>query len=289
MSPTDCRHHRAHPTFAEGQVIRACGFALVLLVASAGAAAQEPARASGGSSLAEIFKAANVSASRGDHPGAISYYRKLTEAGVHDPDVYFNLATSFAQSGDYARAILNYERALTLRPNDDKASENLRDAEKALEEERAEAEGEAMIQRSSSISDAVYGSVSEDALAYALLVANLFFFVGLAWASTGRRRNRWLYSLVVTSGVILLFCAIGLGVKAGLLREGPRAVALDDRVILREGPDPRAQVRGEARGGDRGEIVDRDGDFVKLRVVSGLEGWTLASRVGLIDPDDGVH
>jgi hypothetical protein len=239
--------------------------------------------------LAEIFKAANVSASRGDHSGAISYYRKLTEAGVHDPDVYFNLATSFAQSGDYARAILNYERALMLRPNDDKASENLRDAEKALEEERAEAEGEAMIQRSSSISDAVYGGVSEDALAYALLVANLLFFVGLAWASTGRRRNRWLYLLVVTSGVVLLFCAIGLGVKAGLLREGPRAVVLDDRVILREGPDPRAQVRGEARGGDRGEIVDRDRDFVKLRVVSGLEGWTLASGVGLIDPDDGVH
>jgi tetratricopeptide (TPR) repeat protein len=262
---------------------------VALLAASVGAAAQEPGQAPGGSSLTAIFEEANIAASRGDHTEAISNYRKLTEAGIRDPDVYFNLATSFAQSGDYARAILNYERALTLRPNDTKASESLREAEKALEEQRAEAEGEAMIQRSSSISDAVYGGLSEDTLAVALLVANLLFFLGLAWALVKRRRNRWLYPLLGSSGILLTFCALGLGAKTGLLRDGPRAVALDDHVILREGPDPRAQVRGEARAGDRGEIVTRDRDFVKLRVVSGLEGWTPDSGVGLIDPDQGVH
>jgi len=270
-------------------MIRARYLALALLFVSAGTEAQGPGQASGGRSLTEIFETANVAASRGDHPGAISNYLELTEAGVHDPDVYFNLATSFAQSGDYARAILNYERTLTLRPNDDQASENLRDAEKALEEQRAEAEGEATIQRSSSISNAVYGGLSENTLAYALLAANLLFFLALAWASLGRQRNRWFYSLLIAAAVILLFSALGLGVKAGLLRDGPRAVTLDDQLILREGPDPRAQVRGEARSGDRGEIVDRDRDFVKLRLVSGLEGWTPASGVGLIDPDHGVH
>ena len=263
--------------------------ALVLLVAPVGALAQQQGQASGGSSLTGIFEAANVAASRGNHAGAIFNYRRLTDAGIHDPDVYFNLATSFAQFGDYARAILNYERVLTLRPNDSKAVENLRDAEKALEEQRAEVEGEAMIQRSSSIVDAIYGGLSEDALAIALLVANLLFFLGLAWASLGRRQHGWLYAMLVSSAIVLVFCAVGLGAKSGLLRDGPRVVALDDRVILREGPDPRAQVRGEARSGDRGEIVDRDRDFVKLRVVNGLEGWTPGSGVGLIDLNHGVH
>jgi tetratricopeptide (TPR) repeat protein len=281
--------YRTYPAFAEHDVMRAWHLALALLAAPVSVYAQQPAHASGGSSLAEIFEAANVAASRGDHVGAISNYRKLTDAGVRDPDVYFNLATSFAQSSDYARAILNYERALTLRPSDNRASENLRDAEKALEEQRAEAEGEATIQRSSSMSDAVYGGLSEDALAIALLVANFLFFLGLIWASVVRRRRAWLYVSLVMSAAALLFCAVGLGAKAGLFRDGPRAVALDDRVILREGPDPRAQVRGEARAGDRGEIVDRDRDFVKLRVVSGLEGWTPSSGVGLVDLDHGVH
>jgi tetratricopeptide (TPR) repeat protein len=271
--------------------MRAWCVTLALLAVPVGAAAQQPRRASRAlsSSLTGIFEAANIAGSRGDYSGAISNYSKLTEAGVHDPDVYFNLATSFAQSGDYARAILNYERALTLRPRDGKASENLRDAERALEEQRAENEGEATIQRSRSISDAVYGGLSEDALAVALLVANLLFFLALGWTWVGRRQSGWLYALLVSSAVVLLFCALGLGTKAGLLRDGPRAVALDDRIILREGPDPRAQVRGEARGGDRGEIVDRDRDFVKLRVVNGLEGWTPGAGVGLIDLGHGVH
>lgn len=259
------------------------------LMSLALASAQNAPQAIGGSSLTAIFEEANLAASRGDQANAISGYSKLIEAGVYDPDVFFNLATSFAQSGDYPRAILNYERTLVLRPNEGKASENLRDAERALEEQRAEHEGEATIQRSSSISDAIYGTVSEDTIAYALLLANLVFFMALAWVSIGRRRHRWLYPILITSGALLLVAALGLATKAGVLRDGPRAVALDDRVVLREGPDPRAQLRGEARGGDRGEVIDRDRLFVKLRLVSGLEGWTASSGVGLIDADDAVH
>lgn len=263
---------------------RACASLLFVVVATWG----EPggAQASGGSSLTDIFELANVAATRGDHEGAIESYRTLIDAGVHDPDVYFNLATVYAQSGDYARAILSYERALTLRPNDGKTLEGVRAAERALEEARAEAEGEATIQRSDSISDALYGSFTEDGLAIGLLVVNLLFFVALGWAFAGRQRNRWLAMLLATSGFLLLFCALGLGVKAGLLRDGPRAVVLDDRVILREGPDPRARPRGLARAGDRGQIVARDRDFAKLRVVGRVEGWAPASAVGQID---GLH
>ncbi len=267
--------------------------AVLAFAVSAGASADEYAepasRDANAVSLSDIFESANVSASRGDHAAAIRGYGTLIDVGVRDPDVYFNLATSFAQAGDYPRAILNYERALVLRPGDDKADESLHAAEKALEERRAEAEGEAMIQRSSSISEAIYRGLSEDALAYALLAANLIFFVCLAWAWTVRRRSQWLYATLISSGLVLLFCVVGLAVKAGLLRDGPRAVALDDRVELREGPDPSAQRRGEARGGDRAQIVDRDRDFVKLQTVSGVEGWAPASAVGLVDVDDGVH
>jgi tetratricopeptide (TPR) repeat protein len=263
-----------------------CIIAILLLAATPKVSAQGSV---GARSLESTFEAANLAASRGDYSGAVSNYRRLIESGVHDPDVYFNLATTFAQSGDYARGILYFERAITLRPNDAKASENLRAAEQALEELRAENEGEATIQRSSSISDAVYGGISEDVLAYALLLGNLVFFMGLTWASLRGRRKAWLYSLLATSAIVLLFCAVGLGAKAGLFRDGPRAVAIDDHVILREGPDRRARARGEARAGDRFEVVDKDGDFVKLQAVGGLEGWTANSSIGFIDPEDGVH
>jgi tetratricopeptide (TPR) repeat protein len=265
--------------------MRRCWVALALLTVATGAKAQTAER----SSLAEIFEAANVAASRGDYASAVSGYRSLLDAGVRDSDVYFNLGTVHAQSGDYPRAILNFERSLVVRPSDEKTEENLHEAERALEELRAEAEGEATIQRSESIGDALYGGVTEDALAYALLLANLCFFGCLAWAWLVRRRGTWLIAISTTAGVLLVLSALGLGVKAGMLRDGPRAVALDDRVAVREGPDQRAKVRGEVRGGDRVQVVATDRDFVKLRVVRGLEGWAPASSVGLVDLGQGLH
>lgn len=264
---------------------RLFALALLTLTFAAGAAAEAVESAS----LAGVFEDANVAASRGDHTSAVSGYRTLVEAGVRDPDVFFNLATAFAQAGDYPRAILNYERALDLRPNDDATQKNLRRAEQLLEERRAEAEGEATIQRRSSIGDALYASFTEDALAYLLLLANLCFFGCLAWAWRSRRRSGGPIVASVAAGSILAFSALGIGVKAGMFRDGARAIALDDRVVLREGPDERAQVRGETRGGDRVEVVEVDSDFLKLRVVSGLEGWAAANAVGLVDVDERLH
>jgi tetratricopeptide (TPR) repeat protein len=259
--------------------------AFMFLLLAAYASAQTAAR----SSLRELFEAANVSASRGDYETAISNYHRLVESGVRDPDVYFNLATAFAQAGDYPRAILNYERALERRPGDDQTEENLRTAEKTLEERRAESEGEATIQRSISMSDAIYSPFTEDALAVVLVASNFVFFGCLAWIWAMRRRRGRLLGLAIGAGFVLGFCALGLGVKAGMFRDGVRAVAIGDRVILREGPDEDARIRGEARGGDRAEVLAFDRDFVKLRVVSGAEGWANAGSVGLVDPDARLH
>jgi tetratricopeptide (TPR) repeat protein len=259
---------------------------VLLAFALAAAATAQNVR---GSSLEEVFEQSNVAASRGDRQSAVAGYRMLVDAGVHDADVFFNLGTVHAQSGDYPRAILNYERALVLSPNDRNAALGLRNAEKALEEARAEAEGEAMIQRRSSMGDAIYGRFTEDALAIALLLANLLFFACLAWSWAFRRRNGAFVGIAIFAAAVLGFSALGLGVKSGTFRDGPRAVALDDRVLLREGPDGEARVRGEARGGDRGEVLDVDRDFVKLRVINGAEGWASASQVGLVDLDERVH
>jgi tetratricopeptide (TPR) repeat protein len=255
-----------------------------LLVATTTASAQTPS-----GSLSALFEEANIAASQGSHAAAIAKYQTLIEAGVRDADVYFNLATALAQLGEYPYAILNYERSLLLDPTDSKAKENLHQAEKRLEERRAEAEGEATIQRGASISDASYALLSEDALAYVALLSNLCFFACLGWAWAVRRRNVRLIAALLVSGAVLAYSALGLAVKAGAFRDGPRAIALGERVVLREMPDERASARGEARGGDRVMVLGADGDFLKLRVIHGAEGWVPASEVGVIDLDERLH
>ncbi len=262
------------------------GFLVALMTAPRAATAEpapqaQPPR----TTVQDIFEAANSAAFQGKFGEAIGSYAELVDAGVHDADVYFNLATVLAQAGNYPHAILYYERTLSLRPSDADAAVNLAAAEEALENARVEAEGEAMIHRSRAVGEAAFQRLSPDTLAYILLLGNLLFFVGLTLFWFSRRRPRWLMSMVASSAVLLVVSALGLAIKAGSFRQGSRAVVLEDRVALREGPDPRARVRGEARGGDRGEILaSADGEFVKFQVTGGPLGWAKAEQVGTIDP-----
>lgn len=72
-----------------------------------------------------LFQEANEAYSRGDFAQAISKYQQITQTAGFAPSVLYNLANSFAQSGQTGKAILNYERALRLSPSDSDISGNL--------------------------------------------------------------------------------------------------------------------------------------------------------------------
>ena len=256
----------------------------VLLAATTTVASTEPtATQKPATTIDQIFNKANILAAQGDYPAAISRYTELVESGLDDPDVYFNLATTFAKSEDYPRAIFYYERALKLRPNDRGSISNLKEAEQALENERSETEGEAMIHRQQGIGQTVFHRISNNALAYILLVSNLLLFIGLSWRWIANRRVSGIMPLVIVSAALLGLSAIGLGVKTGAFEEGHPAIAIENRVLLREGPYPKAKIRAEARGGDRGEIIGQEaGEFIKFQINGGSEGWALNDEIGII-------
>ena len=61
---------------------------------------------------------------RNDFAAAIQIYETLLQNG-EAPEIYYNLGNSYYKSGDIARAILNYERALLLSPGNADIRANL--------------------------------------------------------------------------------------------------------------------------------------------------------------------
>lgn len=61
---------------------------------------------------------------KNDFETAIRLYESMLEQG-ESADIYYNLGNSFYKTGNIARAILNYERALLLNPADDDTRANL--------------------------------------------------------------------------------------------------------------------------------------------------------------------
>lgn len=235
--------------------------------------------------LQSIFERANTAASQGAYDEAIRDYLALIGAGTQDPDVHYNLATAWAQRGDYPRAIWQFEKALRLRPNDEQAARDLDTARRLLALQRTEAEGQADIRPPRPAPEAVFQRWSEDTLARVVLGANAVFFVALALWTTRRGRRRGARAaglLAATAATVLIIGATGLAVKSGTFRQGDPAILLGDPVPLLEGPDPRARVRATGRGGDRAEILDREGNFVEVVIPGVSRGWAESRHIGPI-------
>ncbi len=82
------------------------------------------------------FTKANQEYAQGRFTEAISNYEALVRAGQWSANLFYDLGNAYFKTGDFGRAILNYERALALERNHPEATANLqiaRDETRALE------------------------------------------------------------------------------------------------------------------------------------------------------------
>lgn len=232
----------------------------------------------------QIFREANEAYFRGRYEDAIRGYAQLVEAGFEDPDVTFNLATSYARLRRYGHAIRWFERTLELRPGDEGAEQGLAAARGALGRRRAEAQGEATVATRPPLGEALVGPFSESFLALVVLLLDLIFF-GLLISFRWVRREEARLAMGIAApivGVLLVASVAGLAVKSGALEEGRPAIVLRENAPVREGPSQEAQPRMQALEGDRIRVLTRDGHWYRVRLSQDREGWMHTADVGTI-------
>src|SRR5882757_6248479 len=72
------------------------------------------------------FGIANQEYSHGTFREAIGHYEAAARAGEWSASLLYDLGNAYFRTGDFGRAILNYERALALEPNHPETQANLR-------------------------------------------------------------------------------------------------------------------------------------------------------------------
>ncbi len=234
--------------------------------------------------LEDVFRAGNEAYFHGEYVEAIERYESLVELGVRDADVFYNLGIAYERRGMHGAAIASFERALRMRPGDAGVRRALESSREAAAERRAEREGEATVASGPGLGEALFGGVSEDVLAWAVLFFDALFFAVLAGFLFVRRETSRLVLGIAAPllGIALTLSGIGLAVRSGAFDEGVPAVIVADRSVLREGPRAGAGERGVAREGERAWIMGRDQDWVRVRIGS-REGWIEEARVVAIE------
>src|SRR3569832_1089815 len=83
---------------------------------------------------AELFDHGNAAYLKKDNDTAIELYEQIIAENQQSSELYFNLGNAYYQMGDFAHAILNYERAKKLAPNDEDIAVNLKFANQKTED-----------------------------------------------------------------------------------------------------------------------------------------------------------
>ncbi|HOX45002.1 MAG TPA: tetratricopeptide repeat protein [Myxococcota bacterium] len=228
-----------------------------------------------------IFQAGNQRYLTGDYAGAVAEYRKLLDAGLVHPDVYFNLGNASYRAGAKGMAVLAYERALALEPGDAAVASNLAAVRRELVD-RVVMPGDGGVGeplwhgfiRGLSLGRLTWLCLGLYWLGFGLLIARRLLAEGLL-----RRLLFWVnvpvLSLVVVLGGLL-------GSRVWLEERVHHAVVVAAAAPLREGPERSAKALMEIHEGLKVRLLSQVGDHVRVRLENGVEGFLLESQIGKI-------
>ena len=236
-----------------------------------------PARGARADLLDEAWKRGNDAYFRGDFAGTVVAYEQLDRQNVVSRDLYYNLGVAHFRQGSLGRAVWSFERALGLDPDDEDARFNLTQALK-LAERRVLDKIESAEREALWIRVVTFLTASTETWIFVGVYLGCFVLLFL------RRRAADDSRAALTAGAAIL----GTGaLLAGVLLLGrmnldriPFGIVLPDTVAVKEGAETSYRTSFEVHAGLRVRLLDRDRDWVRVRLANGLEGWLRAEDAG---------
>jgi tetratricopeptide (TPR) repeat protein len=227
----------------------------------------------------EAWRRGNEAYLHGDYAAAAAAYEELEHQGVVSADLFFNLGDAYFRKGALGPAIWAFEKAAALDPGNEDARYNLGEARKlAARAAHDRIEGEERdplwIRAVSSM-----GPSTETWLFVAVYLA-FFALVVIRWRARDDVRPALGAGVAVLGAAALLAGALLFGRTQ--LDRLPFGVVLPDAVAVKDGADDNYRTAFEVHAGLRVRMIERDQDWLRVRLGNGLEGWVHASQVGTL-------
>lgn len=217
------------------------------------------------------LQAANQAYQKKEYEEAIRKYEEILLQGYHSEALYYNLGNACYRNGELGRAILNYQRALKLDPDDENTLHNLEVAQSQLPDQVVRIQQSGVVKGWLSVQNAL-STLSWSCAGLALLWLG---GAGLAgWLLVGSpRRKKW----ALAGGILL----ISLSLLPFLLAYGRSqqeffsdlAVVMAEETRLRAAPEEDSKEIRKLSEGATVEILDAIGAWNKVRLDDATEGW----------------
>ena len=225
----------------------------------------------------ELFREGNMLYQQGKVADARQRYEAIVARGLVSGELYYNLGNVCYRMGEIAQAILYYERALRLMPQDDDLQNNLQVAHLAITD-RIDPIPRLFLWE---WWDGIKGTVS---LRNATWLMYSFYLLCCASAALLflARTYRWRRAVLLAGAGLAVLFALSITLFVAKTSDTYRtdeAILLPPVVTVKNSPDPSSSDAFVLHSGVKVRITDTVGPWVKILLADGKVGWM--ERTGL--------
>jgi len=227
-----------------------------------------------------IMQTANEYYKNNRYQLAIEEYNKLLLDGFEGTSLYYNLGNAHYRLGKVGYAILYYEKALKLSPNDEDVKHNLALAKLNLKD-KVDTLPPFFIFNLWEGLLAVFSVTGWTIIVYVIFILVLMVFVVYFFSrSVTEQRISFFTGIGLT--VILLLTVALLIVKMNKEFNTKDGIIIETSVIVKSSPDYSSKDSFQIHEGLKVRIEDNVDDWVKIRLDDGKIGWITEKSLGII-------
>jgi tetratricopeptide (TPR) repeat protein len=226
---------------------------------------------------ADLLQKGNEHYAKEEYQQAIDAYNQLLMTNLESPEVYYNLGNAYYKTKQYTLAILNFERAKLLSPDDEDIDFNLQVANQYVVDSIQELPGLFFVRWWNSLvnsqSTDTWAVVSIISFILTLVLALFYFFSRI---SDVRRISFWAASALI---VITMFTWSFAAKQKSRMVDHSHAIVMQPTVTVKSSPSEKGTNLFVVHEGLKVEITDQLGDWLEIKLADGNKGWLLSESI----------
>lgn len=228
----------------------------------------------------DVLQEGNQAYIDGEYEKAIQKYSAVLDSGYESAALYYNLGNAYFKSNKITNAILHFERAKLLEPNDEEIQFNLELAKTFTVDKIEEIPELFLVTWLKTVIHFfkvdTWAIISTTCFVFMLIALLLYFFV----------RKYQLRKLSFWLGVVFLVLSITgysfAAIQKNEITNNKTAIIFSPTITLKSSPDKQSTDLFVLHEGTKVEVVDEVGEWREIRLADGSKGWLKISDIEMI-------
>ena len=224
-----------------------------------------------------LFNKANDQYQQENYSEAIKIYEEILNNGKISGKLYYNLGNAYYKIDEIGKAVLYYEKAKILMPDDENIKFNIKLANVKVQDRIQVPPKSFLMNLHDSIINLFSIKVWSILFSFFIMIAVLTFFISIVFVKYKLKLSLNIIIISLILAIVALYPTIQKHQNEELTSKG---VVLEKMVDIYAAPDSESTVLFNIHEGTLFSILDSDGNWFKIELIDGKQGWVFKEFCG---------